>query len=235
MTCSRYPSLARSTTGAVSSCSASWSRTSGPSRDLCRELGKSKGIDADDAVEAIGSRLVGRAPDGSPIALGHDDSDPNNFVYGSDPEGYGCPVGAHIRRSNPRDSLGFDGIPSHRRRILRRGMTYGKRYDPEHPDDSERGLMFIAVNARISEQFEFIQRSWLNDGSAFAIGHNPDPIAGSWEGKGKTRSIVLPGRPPIVADLEQPLVTTKGAAYTFAPSMDALHSLARPPAFEATP
>ena len=194
-------------------------------RSLCEDLARRAEIDAEDAVDEVGSRLVGRARDGTPLAGVEGDGGLNDFLYGQDPEGYGCPVGAHIRRSNPRDSLGFDGIPAHRRRIMRRGMTYGDRYDPDHPDNAERGLMFIAVNARITEQFEFIQRSWLNDGFAFAAGHNPDPIAGSWD-NGEKRSIVIPGRPPVVADLPQPLVATRGAAYTFAPSMAALHHLA---------
>ena len=44
------------------------------------------------------------------------------------PYGYGCPMGAHVRRANPRDSLGNTNLPFRRRndhRILRRGRSYG--------------------------------------------------------------------------------------------------------------
>ena len=40
--------------------------------------------------------------------------------------GLRCPVGAHIRRANPRDAEGFfDGRLSNRHRIIRRGRPYG--------------------------------------------------------------------------------------------------------------
>ena len=39
--------------------------------------------------------------------------------------------------------------------------------------------MFIAVNARIEDQFEFIQRLWLNDGDRQRLGASRDLIAGS--------------------------------------------------------
>ena len=51
----------------------------------------------------------------------------NDFRYAEDdPEGRRCPLGAHIRRTNPRDALGFDGLLSFRHRIIRRGMPYGR-------------------------------------------------------------------------------------------------------------
>ena len=49
----------------------------------------------------------------------------NDFRYGDDLEGRRCPLGAHIRRSNPRDALGHDGTLSMRHRMIRRGMPYG--------------------------------------------------------------------------------------------------------------
>ena len=54
--------------------------------------------------------MVGRWPSGAPLidapdkdvpALGDD----NGFGYQADPLGLVCPIGAHIRRANPRDSL----------------------------------------------------------------------------------------------------------------------------------
>ena len=73
----------------------------------------------------------------------------NNFTYGDDPEGLKCPIGAHIRRMNPRDiSLGFDGRLATRRRILRRGLAYGP-YAPEGVEvDSQRITATISASAR---------------------------------------------------------------------------------------
>ncbi|MEM9714310.1 MAG: hypothetical protein AAGA17_18965, partial [Actinomycetota bacterium] len=173
------------------------------------------GADLEERADEAGAALVGRRRDGEPLATAPED-EPSRFAFGDDPEGDLCPMGAHVRRSNPRDALGFGGRPSHRRRILRRGMTYDE-------GGRQRGLLFVAVNARIGEQFEFIQRAWLNDGNAFRLGDTPDVIAGSWSGP---RRLVVPGRPPTIHRIDRPLVTTRGALYAFAPSMAALGQLA---------
>ena len=55
----------------------------------------------------------------------------NAFRYlDVDVDGKRCPLGAHIRRSNPRDALGWRGLDdsgllSFRHRIIRRGVPYG--------------------------------------------------------------------------------------------------------------
>src|SRR5262249_31486954 len=77
-------------------------------------------------------KMVGRWPDGSPLALAPeapsgDLAGANDFGYHVDARGVRCPIGAHIRRANPRDSL--DPSPgsdrslaiNRRHRILRRG------------------------------------------------------------------------------------------------------------------
>src|SRR5262249_31510984 len=68
-----------------------------------------------DAQQLLAAKLVGRWPSGAPLMLcpEHDDpelgNDPqrnNNFrYYDTDRQGLVCPVGAHIRRVSPRDSL----------------------------------------------------------------------------------------------------------------------------------
>ena len=85
----------------------------------------------------LAAKLVGRWPSGTPLALAPDHDRPhlqtaNDFSYfHSDPDGLRCPVGAHIRRANPRDSLdpapGTDRSVSVNRlhRLLRRGRKYG--------------------------------------------------------------------------------------------------------------
>ncbi|MBU3921083.1 MAG: hypothetical protein KJ961_10795, partial [Alphaproteobacteria bacterium] len=47
-----------------------------------------------------GARLMGRTPDGVPLAAPSDLS--NDFTYKDDPEGRACPLSAHIRLANPR-------------------------------------------------------------------------------------------------------------------------------------
>ena len=171
-----------------------------------------------DDVEA---RLVGRYPDGTPLAWSRTRAgDPlNDFTFGADPEGFQCPMTAHVRRSNPRDGLGFDGVPAHRRRMIRRGMPY--------PDDDGEGegLIFVAINARIEGQFEFVQSQWLNDGNPFRVGSAPDVIAGSWNG---SRQVVIHHRDgPAVASLDRPFVRTRGGEYFVIPPMSGLWAIAQ--------
>jgi Dyp-type peroxidase family len=176
---------------------------------------------------SLAARLVGRTHDGDPLeqsASTAKDRDRNDFRYGADPEGLRCPLGAHIRRTNPRDALGFGTTLSARRRIVRRGMPYDLSSGTGDPGD-DRGLLFIACNLRIAEQFEFIQAQWLNDGSPFGLGNIPDPIGGVWD-RGSPRPIVVAGRPPeVIAELPS-LVTTKGGEYFFVPSVPGLRALA---------
>ena len=191
------------------------------------EAQRRTGVDAD----TVAARLVGRWPDGSPLAMRPDGPDPrlgrdrdaaNDFGYADDPAGLRCPRGAHVRRANPRDALGWEGRLTARHRILRRGMPYGAELPPDRSDDADRGLMFVAVQASIERQFEIVQRQWCNDGNAFGLGHEPDPIAGPPETP--ARAIVAAG-PPVVAGPFRGCVTCRGGEYLVAPSRRALRAL----------
>ena len=132
-----------------------------------------------DARLRLAAKMVGRWPSGAPLALAPDADDPslaeaNDFAYhANDPRGARCPVGSHIRRSNPRDSLdpnpGSEGSfeINRRHRILRRGREYGPALPLERalaePDSAERGLHFICLNANLARQFEFVHHTWLNN------------------------------------------------------------------------
>lgn len=193
--------------------------------DLTKALAsRSTELEPDDA----GDKLMGRRKDGTPLASARDHSDPsdNDFLYFDDPEGLACPVGAHIRRSNPRDSLGLGGIPSHRHRIIRRGTPYRKTTS----DGSvKEGLVFVCLNARPADQFDFIQVQWLNDGEALRQGRSPDPIAGTWNDE-NPRTIVVPGSSgPAYAMIGKPLTRTICGGYFLLPSMSGLAFLARSP------
>jgi deferrochelatase/peroxidase EfeB len=63
-------------------------------------------------MEEFAESMVGRRLDGKPLSdltLGRpipgvkpSDADINSFLYDTDPDGLSCPLGAHIRRANPR-------------------------------------------------------------------------------------------------------------------------------------
>jgi deferrochelatase/peroxidase EfeB len=63
-------------------------------------------------MEAFAESMVGRRLDGKPLAdlildrpipgVDADDAGINGFLYDTDPDGLSCPLGAHIRRANPR-------------------------------------------------------------------------------------------------------------------------------------
>ncbi|HTE24190.1 Dyp-type peroxidase [Flavitalea sp.] len=102
----------------------------------------SKEIAADPDAKAIklAAKMVGRWPEGQSLAVCPElpckpDHDLNNFLYyEADKAGTGCPFGAHVRRTNPRDQVhaGRDGdsnlslAMSKKHRILRRGRIYGE-------------------------------------------------------------------------------------------------------------
>src|SRR5207237_5900341 len=107
-------------------------------------------------------KLCGRGGKGLPLVLSADRNTPdppiaadqiNNYDYvPGDENGYRCPQGAHMRRTNPRSEV-VAGGSGHKRRIVRRGMPYGPAYDPAHPNDGiERGLLGLIINANLEDQ-----------------------------------------------------------------------------------
>jgi hypothetical protein len=89
-----------------------------------------------------------------------------NFEYvnadgSGDLKGVRCPVGAHMRRINPRGQpvtgQGQPGGSNNTHRLIRRGMPYGLVYDPTQPYDGiERGLLGYFINSNIENQYEFV-------------------------------------------------------------------------------
>ncbi len=134
-------------------------------RSLIHEAGRS----FPGGPDLLAAKLVGRWPDGTPLSLSPDAPDPaissdpariNRFGFADDPDGLRCPVGAHIRRANPRDGAGVGGAMTTRHRLMRRGLPYGPRLAPDSPDDGvDRGLVFVCFVADIERQFEFLHRT----------------------------------------------------------------------------
>jgi len=203
------------------------------------------------AEDFLAAKMFGRWPDGSSLDLyptaGAGDKS-NNFNYANDLEGARCPLGAHVRRANPRASLGFGGNIVRRRRLIRRGIAYGD-YLPQDVTEANgggrRGIMFLAFNGSISQQFEFVQQQWMNSGDDFRQGDDADPIAGNRIGDGKmvepsqpfrrdqncAGRMVIPGdqrtaREPFLCSGIPRFVTTKGGDYFFAPSLTGIRLMA---------
>ncbi|NUQ10918.1 MAG: Dyp-type peroxidase [Gemmatimonadaceae bacterium] len=188
-------------------------------------------------VEQFKAKLVGRWPDGTPVELSPDQPDPSiandpsrnlDFTYGGDPLGARCPMGAHIRRANPRDATGFGGLLSNRHRIIRRGVMFGDWLPEGAEDDGGRGLLFIAFNASIERQFEFVQQQWMNFGNDFCLGNDRDPLIGHRDGRGDKLVIQGDGngRTPWITSPMPAFVVTKGGDYFFMPSLSGLRLLA---------
>lgn len=201
---------------------------------LDRATRDSDGRSDPQAAARLGAKMVGRWPSGAPLVLDPDRDDPehgnrNDFGYfASDPAGLACPVGAHIRRANPRDSLepgpgtARSLAINHRHRILRRGRGYA----PAHPGDAgAQGIYFICLNANLARQFEFIQHSWLDDPGFKLLDDATDPLVGARNGQGGT---FTEPRLPLrrrYRDLPQ-FVQVRGGAYFFLPGISALRYLA---------
>jgi deferrochelatase/peroxidase EfeB len=188
--------------------------------------------------ELIAAKMCGRWRNGTPLVLspGTDAPQPplspdqlNDFDYVGrygDERGLACPAGAHIRRMYPRGSR-VAGNGSHKHRIVRRGLTYGPAYDPRRPHDGvERGLLGMFIGVSLRDQFEFLMAHWANDGLfAAGLGRSKDPILGANDDGAGTFPVPGPGGATVLTGLPR-LVTTRGGAYCFLPSLTAIRHLA---------
>jgi Dyp-type peroxidase family len=185
----------------------------------------------------------------------------NQFTFDNDAAGTWCPFGSHARRANPRNTdfpgrpanwlkkliislgfgskdFGYDLASSVRfHRILRRGRNYGTRLKPEDalspppPDEGDRGLHFMCLNANISRQFEFVQNAWFANTKFSGMTGESDPLLGNRE--------PIPGC-PVTSDFNMPqqsglrqrvsglpqFIKVVGGAYFFLPSLRALRYFA---------
>lgn len=185
----------------------------------------------EDEVEWLAAKLMGRWRSGAPLVLApeHDDPDladdprrSSDFDYGRmDPQGLACPLGAHVRRANPRDSV----HGTNRNRLIRRGLPYGPPLPDGAPDDgNDRGVAVIFGCGSISRQFEFVQRVWLNDRKFNGLENDKDPICSDNDG---TTTMTIQRKPLRRRIHGIPrFVTVKGGGYFFAPGIAALRQLA---------
>lgn len=197
-------------------------------------------------AERFGAICVGRWKDGSPVARTPERPDPRMAAHPTaaqdfffwkdsipadpypaasmDADGQRCPVSAHIRKINPRDEATDVGHNARtlRRRIIRRGITYGPSYDCE--PDAQRGLLFLCYQRSITDQFEFLWRLWANKDNTPRGDAGIDPIIGQNANRERETHFVQ-------GDLRATVKTTRrfifsaGGAYLFAPSISAIRDV----------
>lgn len=211
------------------------------------------GLQGADDRERAGALVVGRFEDGTPVTLsaearGH--APPNDFDYFGDP-GKRCPFHAHIRKTNPRGSGGAEPEAAERAHLMpRRGIPYEDVKRAVHPDELPEadtlaefdaqvapllptgagvGLLFMAYNRVIGQQFRFTQQTWANNPNFPIPGaHGIDPVIG--------QTPVLPGQQKQFRVWDDPtsavtpfdfagFVKMKGGEYFFSPSLNFLREL----------
>ena len=235
-------------------------------RQLCQDVGGfwqfiDRQAGGDPALRRrLAEAMVGRKMEGGEALVGpgreridgieEDERRRNGFTYRSDPDGLRCPLGAHIRRANPRNAdlppgwanplsrlwrrLGFGADPlrpdlvasTRFHRLLRRGREYGGG------PGEETGLHFICLGANIARQFEFVQNAWLAGTRFDGLSGEADPLIGHRlpdpDGS-PTDSFSMPvgtGPDRRIAGLPQ-FVTVVGGAYFFLPGISALRYLSK--------
>jgi Dyp-type peroxidase family len=188
-------------------------------------------VDPKRSRELLAAKMMGRWRSGAPLVLSPETpgaESRNDFLYMTiDRDGQRCPIGSHIRRANPRDSLDMPPsrsiLISRRHRIVRRGRKFAEPANCNNPKVNQ-GLFFIALNADLRRQFEFIQQLWINDPSFNGLDNDKDPIAGNNDGYGEFTIQAKPFNHHIQG-LPR-FVTVGGGGYFFLPGINALGFLA---------
>jgi Dyp-type peroxidase family len=204
-----------------------------------------------EARELAGAMVVGRFEDGTPVTMSDEAkgvNPPNDFNFNSD-LGARCPFHAHIRKVNPRGTGGV-GPPLNecKHLMVRRGIPYEDVPRLAHPSDipgsatvaefdakvgpllptGDVGLLFMAYNHDLIDQFEFTQTKWANSFTFPAGGPVPklDPIIGqgaiSTQHWPKEWDNAAAGTAALSF---QGFVRMRGGEYFFAPSLNFLKNL----------
>jgi Dyp-type peroxidase family len=180
------------------------------------------------------ARIVGRWPSGAPLVHRPESPDrspeqspltDNDFTYHShDAAGLRCPLGAHIRRANPRDALTNPGLGvspdeavrlANQHRILRRSRSFSRA--------DQAGLFFMCFNANLERQFEFVQQTWINNPRFAGPRPEIDPLLG---GAPQREFTHRPGPERTLSRGLPAFVRVLGGGYFFMPGLRALQYLA---------
>jgi deferrochelatase/peroxidase EfeB len=138
-----------------------------------------------------------------------------------------CPADGSTNGTTNSTANGSTGSPA-------QGTAQGQAAGAAEADSGERGLMFMAYNSSIAEQFETVQR-WLSGGnSSGAYSGATDPFLGvpesgrtrmfRFEHGGRTVRMALDGTDAL-GEEPRPLVALEWGSYLLAPSKPALSYL----------
>ena len=170
--------------------------------------------------EELAALLMGRRRDGRPLIASID----NEFDYSKDLAGERCPFASHIRRANPRSDVQGRKDPL----ILRRGMSYGYRFNPQAPDN-DRGVVFMAYCASLAEQYEIIQR-WVNGGNSTGVSSmHTDPIVGLHPRNRKNIFRFIKNGKVHDLEIDKPFTKLEWGLYLFTPSKSAIETMVSKP------
>ena len=185
-----------------------------------------------------GATIVGRFRDGTPLTSQATDGVhpvPNDFDYDNDAQGRKCPLHGHIRKTNPRGSGGAESHASERKHVMaRRGQAFGTRSDDINANlpASARptggvGLLFMAFNSELSNQFDFTQSTWANNPSFPFGGSAPgvDQVMGHGTRPKTKCPVAWNGAATRTVNAAPQAVTMKGGEYFFMPSIAFLKAL----------
>jgi hypothetical protein len=101
---------------------------------------------------------------------------------------------------------------------------------PQTDDGVERGLYFVALNANLRRQFEFIQQTWMNSCKFAGLSAERDPLIGKeaedFDDQPVPRIFTAQARPARERYEGLPkVVRVRGGEYFFMPGMRALNFL----------
>jgi Dyp-type peroxidase family len=203
------------------------------------------------SADLLGAQMVGRWKSGAALINAPRADDPstadgtpdvNAFEFDGDREGLVCPWAAHIRKAYPRDDVRHDVNPApgdvpgaeaftQTHRMMRRGIAFGPELKQEEAlsgtTTEERGLLFACYVTDLFDQFEFVQRFWINDADFVQPESGVDPLIG----QGANDVLPFRGAAPFSKNLGRKpnmnlnrFVHMEGGEYFFAPSIPAIRS-----------
>ena len=111
--------------------------------------------------------------------------------------------------------------------MIRRGIPY--RIASDTPEDERRGLIFLAYQADIADQFEYVWQERLNDADFPDPGAGTDPLVGQAPQGGSPRRLTLrdgTDKGEVIEVTVSQFVSLQYGSYLFAPSLSALAQLA---------
>ena len=184
--------------------------------------------------ELVAAKMMGRWRSGCPVDLSPDKDDPaiaadpqrrNNFTYAGDDQGLRCPLGSHLRRSNPRATPLKRATAVRRHRLIRRGVEYGPhlagrrargRRCRSRPDQSVHpGRYRAAVRVR---------PEGMDEGRRVHRTRSERAGPDQWRRRRRFANVVPGAKQPFLFDLPT-FVKVKGGEYLFVPGLKALEGM----------